>query len=73
MRRYTIVLVPDVEDGGFTVQVPALPGCFTEGDSVEECMENAQDVIRLFIEELTARGEPVPAEDGAVTLATVEV
>ncbi len=73
MRRYTIVLVPDREVGGYTVQVPALPGCFTEGDTVEECLENARDVIRLFIEELTARGEPIPQEDEPLQLVAVEV
>ncbi|HEY7063082.1 MAG TPA: type II toxin-antitoxin system HicB family antitoxin [Chloroflexota bacterium] len=73
MRRYTVVLIPDREVGGFTVQVPALPGCFTEGDTVEECLENARDVIGLFIEELTARGEPIPEEDAPVQLAAVEV
>jgi predicted RNase H-like HicB family nuclease len=73
MRRYSIVLIPDHEAGGFTVQVPALPGCFTEGDTVEECLVNARDVIGLFIEELTARGEPIPREDDPLQLATVEV
>jgi antitoxin HicB len=73
MRHYTIVLIPEREVSGFTVQVPALPGCFTEGETVEECLENARDVIALFIEELTARGEPIPEEDGPLQLVTVAV
>ena len=73
MRRYTVVLVPDAEEGGFTVQVPAIPGCFTEGETVEECLENARDVINLFLEELAARGEPIPEEQAAPQMAVVEV
>jgi antitoxin HicB len=73
MRHYTVVLIPEREAGGFTVQVPALPGCFTEGETVDECLENARDVIALFIEELTARGETIPEEDAPLQLATVNV
>jgi len=51
-RRYTVVLEPDVDDGGYTVSVPALPGCFTEGDTVEEALENAEDAIRALLEYL---------------------
>ena len=41
MYRYTIVLEPDEEEGGYTVTVPALPGCITQGDTVEKCIERA--------------------------------
>jgi predicted RNase H-like HicB family nuclease len=60
MHTYSIVLDPD--EGGFTVTVPALPGCITEGDTVEECIANAQEAIALYIEELIAQGRPVPEE-----------
>ena len=39
-RRYTVLLQPDPEEGGYTVTVPALPGCVTEGDTLEEALEN---------------------------------
>ncbi len=73
MRRYSIVLIPDQEAGGFTAQVPAIPGCFTEGDTIEECIENARDVIQLFLDELTARGEPIPEEPEGAQIVSVEV
>lgn len=61
MHTYSIVLDPD-PDGGFTVTVPALPGCVTEGDTVEECRAHAEEAIALYIEELVGRGEPIPEE-----------
>ena len=56
--RYTIILEPD--EGGYTVTVPALPGCVTQGETIEEAIVMAKDAIRLFIETLIAEGEPVP-------------
>ena len=57
---YTVVLDPDVDEGGLTVGVPALPGCVTEGESVDECIANARDVIRLYVDDLKASGESIP-------------
>ena len=73
MRRYTVLLIPDEEEGGYTVTVPALPGCVTEGDTREEALRNAQDAVRLFIDDLVASGEPIPEESASPTLATVEL
>ena len=60
--RYTIILEPDPEEGGYTVTVPALPGCVTQGETIEEAIVMAKDAIRLFIETLIAEGQPVPLE-----------
>lgn len=73
VRRYTLLLTPDPEEGGYTVTVPALPGCITEGDTVEEVIENAKEAIALYVEGLEASGEPVPEEGVAPELMTVEV
>ena len=59
-RRYTLVLTPDPEEGGYIVFVPALPGCITEGDTVEEALANAQDLIRLYIHYLEVHGSACP-------------
>jgi len=56
-----IVLIPD-ETGGYTVEVPSLPGCISEGDSVDEALENIRDAIALYVDSLKAHGEPVPDE-----------
>ena len=73
VRRYTVVLAPDRDEGGYTVTVPALPGCITEGDTLEEAMINAKDAIRLYLEDLEASGEPIPVERERPELALVEV
>jgi antitoxin HicB len=72
-RRYTVLLTPDVEDGGYVVTVPALPGCMTQGETAEEALENARDAIALYLEDVVASGEPVPEEKSPPELATVEV
>jgi antitoxin HicB len=61
-RHYTIILHPDTEEGGYTVTVPALTGCVTQGETLEEAIAMAKDAIRLHIESLIADGEPVPEE-----------
>lgn len=59
---YTIILYPDPEEGGYTVIVPALPGCVTQGETLEEAIAMAKDAIRLHIETLVEEGEPIPEE-----------
>jgi len=72
MRTYTIVLEPE-ETGGYMVLVPALPGCFTQGGSVEECRDRAAEAIAVHIAGLEADGETVPEELGAPQTFTVTV
>ena len=60
--QYTIILHPDTEEGGYTVTVPALPGCVTQGETLEEAIAMAKDAIRLYVDSLIADGEPVPEE-----------
>ena len=45
-----IVFEPS-EDGGYTVYVPALPGCISEGDSLAEARENVREAIALYLED----------------------
>ncbi|MBI2863200.1 MAG: type II toxin-antitoxin system HicB family antitoxin [Chloroflexi bacterium] len=71
-RRYTIVLIPEPEEGGYSVIVPALPGCVTQGDTIEEAIEMAKDAIAGWIAVAEEHGEVVPEEDEALT-AVVKV
>jgi predicted RNase H-like HicB family nuclease len=64
-----IVLEPS-EDGGYTVYVPALPGCISEGDTVEESLTNIKEAIHLYLTEVD--DDRVPLAEGAV-LQEVEV
>ena len=47
--KLQIVLEPS-EEGGYTVTVPALPGCISEGDTRDEALNNIQEAIRLYLE-----------------------
>jgi antitoxin HicB len=58
-RTYRILLTPE-EEGGFSVSVPALPGCFTQGETIGEAIEMAKEAISLYIESLEAEGQFVP-------------
>ncbi|MDR1701630.1 MAG: type II toxin-antitoxin system HicB family antitoxin [Sporomusaceae bacterium] len=70
-RRFKIVLSPDREEGGFNVTVPALPGCVTQGETIEESISRAKEAIEGFIEALQLVGQPIPDSD--VFMAEVEV
>ncbi len=69
--RYEVILIPDDEAGGYTVEVPALPGCITEGDTVEEALANAREAIESYIGSLLKDGEPIPEDN--VIVREVEV
>ena len=58
--QYSVLLEPDA-DGGYVAVVPALPGCYSQGETVEEALANAHEAIALTVEDLSAHGEPVPA------------
>ncbi len=58
-RTYRILLTPE-EEGGFSVSVPALPGCFTQGETIDEAIEMAKEAISLYVETLEEDGAPVP-------------
>lgn len=57
-----IVFEPS-EDGGYTVYVPALPGCVSEGDTLDEARENIREAIALYLEDVE---EPTAPEGGVV-------
>ncbi len=54
------VIFTTQEEGGFTVEVPDLPGCVSEGDTLEEAEKNIQEAIELYLETLEERGVPLP-------------
>jgi predicted RNase H-like HicB family nuclease len=58
-----VILIPDLEDGGYVVEVPSLPGCYSQGETEEEALANIQEAIQGYIEALEADGLPVPSED----------
>ncbi|MFZ4399099.1 MAG: type II toxin-antitoxin system HicB family antitoxin [Bacteroidales bacterium] len=65
MYTYKILLHKESE-GGFTVTVPALPGCVTYGENVDESIAMAKEAIELYIEELKERGEEIPDDSNTL-------
>jgi antitoxin HicB len=57
--KYAILFEPQ-PDGGFTVTVPDLPGCLSQGETEEECRANIAEAISGWIETARANGWPVP-------------
>lgn len=59
--NYTVILQKEPE-GGYTVNVPALPGCVTYGKDVEESKNMAIEAIELYLESLKEHNEEIPEE-----------
>lgn len=62
MKKFYKAVLEMQDDGGFTVTVPALPGCITQGDTYDEALANVKEAIALYIESLEADGLPAPEE-----------
>ncbi len=66
MGRYTVVLTPEPDGSAYNVTVPALPGCFTWGRTVEEALAMAREAIALYLE----GEEDVSLPDGDEAIVT---
>jgi antitoxin HicB len=58
-REFEVALTQE-EDGTYSVTVPSLPGCATQGESREEALELIREAIEGYIESLVAHGDPIP-------------
>jgi predicted RNase H-like HicB family nuclease len=63
--KLEVILEPS-DEGGFTVYVPSLPGCISEGNTLEEAMQNIREAIDLYLEE-----EPLVMPEKAQVLELV--
>ena len=73
MKKQTFQLVFESDpDGGYTVTVPALPGCVTYGKDMKAAREMARDAIELYVEDMLESGERVPQTDTTL-LGSIEV
>jgi predicted RNase H-like HicB family nuclease len=67
------VLLIDGEDGWITAEVPALPGCVSQGRTREEALSNIREAITAYLESLRARGRPIPEDVPILEVTTVTV
>jgi predicted RNase H-like HicB family nuclease len=69
--RYTVLIYPD--EGAYSVVVPALPGCVTWGNTLDEAVASAREAIEGHVAALRDTGQDVPEEPVLPLVATVEV
>ena len=73
MTHYSVIVAieKEAEDEGYAAYSPTLPGCFSNGKTVEEAKQNIRDAIRLHIESLLAHGQPLPQNEKLVLVEEV--
>jgi len=59
------VFYEQAAEGGFVAFVPALPGCHSQGETLEETEHNIKEAVSLYLESLLAHGEAIPEEGQA--------
>lgn len=64
------VLIEQDEDGIYVAEVPALPGCLSDGPTREQALANVREAIALYLESLEAHDDPIPPP---ITEEVVEV
>ena len=71
-RVYRFLVVIEKDKDGYFAFTPELQGCYTQGDTYEEVLENIRDAIRLHVEDRLDSGEEVPQPE-SVSLTSMEV
>ncbi len=67
--RYEMIIYWSEEDQAFLVEVPELPGCMADGETYEEAVANARQVIDEWIETAREEGRPIPEPKGRLMYA----
>ncbi len=70
--NYT-VKIHSAEEGGYWAEVPSLPGCFTQGESLDEITKMAKEAIEGYLEVVVKQGKPIPVEEKSDLVGTLEV
>jgi len=75
MRFFTfeIVIEREAEDEGYSAHSPTLPGCFSNGKTIEEAKRNIREAIQLHVATLLAQGQPVPQNERLVHVEELTV
>jgi len=75
MRYYSfeIIVEKEPEDEGYFAYSPTLPGCFSNGQTIEEAKRNIRQAVQQHIESLQARGQPIPQHENLVHVEELSV
>ncbi len=71
--QYTAVFEPDKKSGGFTVTIPSLPGCISEGDTFEQAFLNIQEAAELYLDVMKQKKTAIPWEEKGMVVAPIQV
>ena len=72
MRRYTVVLSPDPERGGFSVSCPAAPGALSQGETRDEALANITESVELWLEATLEQGRDALLETAELVVNELE-
>ncbi len=67
--KYEIIIFWSAEDNAFVAEVPELPGCMADGNSYQEALSNAEQIIQEWIDTARELGRTVPAPKGRLAFA----
>jgi predicted RNase H-like HicB family nuclease len=72
MKKYTLPVVIEKDEDGYFAMCPALEGCYSQGDTYEEALENIKDAIRLVLQDME-ECEDLVSDINSFSLVAVEV
>lgn len=72
MRQYELPVVVERDRDGYFAACPLLQGCYSQGKTYEETLENIRDAVRLHIKDRRAHGERIPSLE-SVSLAHIKI
>jgi len=68
--KYTAIFEPE-KVGGYSVTIPALPGCISEGETFEEALENIKEAAQLYLEDL--KESEIPQETKPIVVSPINI
>lgn len=68
--KYTAIFEPEKE-GGYSVTIPALPGCISEGETFEQALANITEAAKLYLEDL--KESEIPREEGSIVVSPIQI
>ena len=73
LKRFKVIIEEEPSEGGFSVFIPALPGCSSQAESVSGALLNIKEAAELYIEGLREDGLPLPSSDIEIIVEDIEV
>jgi predicted RNase H-like HicB family nuclease len=59
----SVLVIHEAEEGGYWAEFPALPGCYTQGETIDEVIKRAPEAVESHVQALREDGQEVPSEN----------